>query len=153
MPFATFQLMERLVICNGSPRLGISNSGLILKKVADVLGDRIEIRDFKERDQWEAWAATFLRGTHVMFFGPLYTQAMPSQVMAFMEKLSAALGSISYFVRSGFPESSQSHYLKTYFEQLSLRLGRAYGAQRLRAGWNLSSASLPKYKRELSNRW
>lgn len=124
--FYAGQPMEKLVIYNGSPRKSGSNSALILQKAADVLGNRIEIRDLKERDKWEAWAELFKQETHVMFFMPLYVHAMPSHVMAFIEKLPASQGSICFFVQSGFPESSQSHYLEAYFEQLSLRLGRAY---------------------------
>lgn len=59
-------------------------------------------------------------------FMPLYVHAMPSHVMHFLEKLRASEGSLSFFIQSGFPESSQSHYLEAYFEQLSLRLGRTY---------------------------
>lgn len=55
-----------------------------------------------------------------MFFMPLYVHAIPSHIMRFIEKLKPSQGSISYFVQSGFPESSQSHYLEAYFEQLAL---------------------------------
>jgi multimeric flavodoxin WrbA len=118
--------MEKIVIYNGSPRRSGSNSALILKKAVEALGDRVEIRDLKEKDKWQQWAENFESEKHVMFFMPLYVHAMPSHVMAFMEKLPASKGSISFFMQSGFPESSQSHYLEAYFEQLALRLGRTY---------------------------
>lgn len=124
--FASVEPMQKLVIYNGSPRRSGSNSTLILKKAAEALGDRIEIRDLKERDKWEQWAESFKSENNVMFLLPLYVHAMPSHVMAFIEKLQASKGSISFFVQSGFPESSQSHYLEAYFEQLALRLGRNY---------------------------
>jgi AcrR family transcriptional regulator len=54
--------------------------------------------------------------------------------MAFIEKLQASKGSISFFVQSGFPESSQSHYLEAYFEQLALRLGRTYLGTAIKGG-------------------
>lgn len=124
--FNSTEPMEKLVIYNGSPRRSGSNSALILKKALEVLGERVEIRDLKEVDKLEEWAENFKREKHVMFFMPLYVHAMPSHVMRFMEKLQASEGSISFFVQSGFPESSQSHYLEAYFEQLALRLGRTY---------------------------
>lgn len=124
--FASVEPMEKLVIYNGSPRRKSSNSSLILKKAFEALCHRVEIRDLKERDRWEEWAESFKSEKHVMFFMPLYVHAMPSHVMGFMEKLQASKGSISFFVQSGFPESSQSHYLEAYFEQLALRLGRTY---------------------------
>jgi hypothetical protein len=134
VPFASVEPMEKLVIYNGSPRRSGSNSALILKKVVEALGDRVEIRDLKERDKWEEWAEAFKNEKHVMFFMPLYIHAMPSHVMAFIEKLQASKGSISFFVQSGFPESSQSHYLEAYFEQLALRLGRTYLGTAIKGG-------------------
>ncbi len=132
--FNSVEPMEKLVIYNGSPRRSGSNSTLILKKVIEALSDRVEIRDLKEGDKWEEWAESFKRENHVMFFMPLYVHAMPSHVMGFIEKLQASRGSISFFVQSGFPESSQSHYLEAYFEQLALRLGRTYIGTAIKGG-------------------
>lgn len=69
-----------------------------------------------------------------MFFMPLYVHAMPSNVMRFIEKLAPSRGSISYFIQSSFPESSQSYYLEVYFEQLALRLGRTYMGTAIKGG-------------------
>lgn len=132
--FASTESMEKLVIYNGSPRKSGSNSALILKKVVEALGDKVEIRDLKEKKKWEDWAEAFKSENHVMFFMPLYVHAMPSHVMAFIEKLEASQGSMSFFVQSGFPESSQSHYLEAYFERLTLRLGRNYIGTAIRGG-------------------
>lgn len=132
--FASIEPMEELVIYNGSPRRSGSNSKFILKKVVEALCDRVEIRDLKEGDKWEVWAETFKSEKHVMFFMPLYVHAMPSHVMEFIEKLQASKGSISFFVQSGFHESSQSHYLEAYFEQLALRLGRTYIGTAIKGG-------------------
>ncbi len=126
--------MEKLVIYNGSPRKVGSNSAQILKKVTATLGDRVEVRDLKEVDKWEKWVEDFESDKHVMFFMPLYVHAMPSHIMGFIEKLQNSRGSISFFVQSGFPESSQSHYLEAYFEQLALRLGRTYLGTAIKGG-------------------
>ncbi len=126
--------IDKLVIYNGSPRKSGSNSAMILKKVTEVLGNRVEVRDLKERDKWDMWTEAFESDKHVMFFMPLYVHAMPSHVMKFIEKLKPSQGSISYFVQSGFPESSHSHYLEAYFEQLALRLTRAYIGTAIKGG-------------------
>lgn len=126
MSFAAAGPMEKLIIYNGSPRRSGSNSSLILENVKETLADKIEIRDLKEKDKWNTWAVSFHDDIDVMFFMPLYVHAMPSHVMAFIELLQASRGNISFFVQSGFPESSQSHYLEAYFEQLAIRLGRIY---------------------------
>lgn len=132
--FDSVEPMEKLLIYNGSPRKRGSNSSLILKKVVEALGDRIEVRDLKERDKWDAWAEKFKNEKHVMFFMPLYVHAMPSHVMEFIEKLQPSKGSISFFVQSGFPESSQSYYLEAYFEQLAPRLERTYLGTAIKGG-------------------
>ncbi|MCT8139940.1 hypothetical protein H1D32_20905 [Anaerobacillus sp. CMMVII] len=132
--FSSIEPIEKLVIYNGSPRKSGSNSTLILNKVNEALGDRVEIRDLKKRGKWEEWAESFKGEKHVMFFMPLYVHAMPSHVMGFIEKLQVSKGSISFFVQSGFPESSQSHYLEAYFEQLALRLGRTYSGTAIKGG-------------------
>jgi len=126
VPISLSEPMEKLVIYNGSPRRAGSNSGLILSKTVEALRDKIEIRDLKNIEKWEEWAEAFKSDEHVMFLMPLYVHAMPSHVKAFMEKLDVSKGSISFFVQSGFPESSQSYYLEAYFELLALRLGRTY---------------------------
>ena len=134
VPFASTEPMDRLVIYNGSPRRKGSNSALILKKTAEALGNRVEIRDLKDTAKWEEWALAFQSEKNVMFFMPLYVHGMPSHVMAFFEKIKASPGNISFFVQSGFPESSQSHYLEAYLEQLAFRLGRTYIGTAIKGG-------------------
>jgi len=134
LPFSSVEAMEKLVIYNGSPRKKGSNSALILEKVAEALGEKVEVRDLKERDNWEVWAAGYKNEEHVMFLMPLYVHAMPSHVMEFIEKLQPSKGSISFFIQSGFPESSQSHYLEAYVEQLARRLGRTYLGTAIKGG-------------------
>ncbi|WP_422486578.1 hypothetical protein [Gudongella sp. DL1XJH-153] len=132
--FGSTESIEKLVIYNGSPRISGSNSTLILEKVVEALGDKVEIRDLKKREKWEEWSKSFKSEKHVMLFMPLYVHAMPSHVMGFIEKLEASEGSISFFVQSGFPESSQSSYLEAYFEQLAVRLGRKYLGTAIKGG-------------------
>ena len=132
--FASTEPMEKLVIYSGSPRRSRSNSGIILKRVIEALGGRVEVRDLKERDKWGEWAEAFKHEKDVMFFMPLYVHAMPSHVMAFIEKLEASEGSISFFIQSGFHESSQSHFLEAYFELLALRLDRTYLGTAIKGG-------------------
>ena len=134
MPFASTESIEKLVIYNGSPRRIDSNSSIILNKVMETLGSRVEVRDLKQANQWDKWAESFSHDQHVMFFMPLYVHAMPSHVMAFIEKLKPSMGSISFFVQSGFPESSQSYYVEAYFNLLASRLKRTYLGTAIKGG-------------------
>jgi len=126
LPFGSTDSMEKLIIYNGSPRRKASNTALILEATKDRLPDRVEIRDLKNRDRWKTWQEDFLTAEHILFMLPLYVHSMPSHVMDFIEGIPKSRGSITFFVQSGFPESSQSYYLEAYFEQLAKRLGRTY---------------------------
>ncbi len=144
-PYSSTEPIDKLVIYNGSPRRVNGNSSLILTKVLNKLGNRIEIRDLKQKNKWDEWTTSFKDDENVMFFMPLYVHAMPSHVMAFVEKLEASKGSISFFVQSGFPESSQSHYLEAYFNLLALRLNRTYLGTAIKGGMEglkMSSANV-----------
>jgi multimeric flavodoxin WrbA len=134
LPFGSTEFMDKLVIYNGSPRRVVSNSGIILNKVIETLGDKVEVRDLKAKENWAEWTEAFKTEQHVMFFMPLYVHAMPSHVKAFMETLPASHGDISFFVQSGFPESSQSFYLEAYFELLAQRLNRTYLGMAIKGG-------------------
>jgi len=147
--FGSTEPMEKLVVYNGSPRRAGSNSALILKKTVEALADRVEIRDLKEVGKWEEWSAAFKDEKHVLLFMPLYIHAMPSHVMAFIEKLQPSEGSISFFIQSGFIESSQSHFIEAYFEQLALRLGRTYLGTVIKGGANGLQSSPAKAQNKM----
>lgn len=149
VPIVSSNPIERLTIYNGSPRRTGSNSALILEQVNVVFNDKVEIRDLKEKDNWDDWAKSFPDDENVLFFMPLYVHAMPSHVMAFLEKLPSSDGSIGFFIQSGFPESSQSHYLEAYFEQLSQRLGRTYLGTAIKGGVESLQTRSAKSKQSL----
>ena len=58
---------------------------------------------------------------------PLYTDAMPGLVMAFIEALAPRVGAVNpplgFLVQSGFPEALHSRPLERYLEKLARRLG------------------------------
>lgn len=126
--------MEKLIIYNGSPRRSGSNTAMILEHVKSRLNDTVEIRDLKDKDQWHEWVSNFKNEENVLFAMPLYVHAMPSHVMAFIEKLEPSEGSIAFVIQSGFPESSQSYFLEAYFEELSKILNRKYLGSAIKGG-------------------
>jgi multimeric flavodoxin WrbA len=126
--------VSELVLYNGSPRLGGSNTALILKAIAEAHGSRIVVRDLKQKKMWAQWAADFPADKAVIFALPLYVHAMPSHVMAFLEMLPPSQGSLGFIVQQGFPESSQSCFLEAYFERLTQRLQRDYIGTAIKGG-------------------
>lgn len=87
LPFSSTDPMEKLVIYNGSPRRIVSNSSLILNKVIETLGDKVEVRDLRKNEKWEEWAEAFNSEQHVMFLMPLYVHAMPSNSRCMMKSI------------------------------------------------------------------
>jgi len=126
--------MEKLIIYNGSPRRSGSNTAMILKSIKNSLKDKVEIRDLKNKDQWNEWLSNFKKEENVLFAMPLYVHAMPSHVMAFIEKLEPSIGSLAFIIQSGFPESSQSYFLEVYFEELGKILNRKYLGTAIKGG-------------------
>lgn len=126
--------MKQWIIYNGSPRRSGSNTAMILEHVKNRLNDTVEIRDLKDKDQWHEWVSNFKNEENVIFAMPLYVHAMPSHVMAFIEKLEPSEGSIAFIIQSGFPESSQSYFLEAYFEELSKILNRKYLGTAIKGG-------------------
>ena len=62
---------------------------------------------------------------------PLYTDAMPGIVKAFIEQLEpfrerCTNPPLGFLVQSGFPESGHSRYVERYLQKLAARLGSPY---------------------------
>jgi len=132
-PNAT-EKVNKLVLYNGSPRLSGSNTALILRAIADAYSPNIVVRDLKQKKMWPQWASDFSSESAVIFVLPLYVHAMPSHVMAFIERLQPSKGSLGFIVQQGFPESSQSYFLEAYFENLTRRLQRDYLGTAIKGG-------------------
>jgi len=126
--------VNTLILYNGSPRLGGSNTALILRAISDAHGRNIIVRDLKQKKMWTQWASDFPSESAVVFVLPLYVHAMSSHVMAFIEMLQPSKGSLGFIVQQGFPESSQSSFLEAYFESLTQRLQRDYMGTAIKGG-------------------
>ena len=123
-----------VVLYNGSPRLGGSNTARILQAISKGYGPNVVVRDLKQKEMWPQWAFNFSSERAVIFVLPLYVHAMPSHVMAFIELLQPSKGSLGFIVQQGFPESSQSYFLEAYFEILTRRLQRDYIGTAVKGG-------------------
>jgi len=92
-------------------------------------------------------------GADVVLLGmPLYTDAMPALVKAYIEALAprveaARAGSanptLAFLVQGGFPEAAHSRPLERYLEKLALRLGSHYSSTIVRGGGE-SLQSMPE---------
>ena len=139
--------MNSLLLLNGSPRGERSNSMKMLARVAEgwqqAGGAAPEILHLVRRPQFARAVEAFAGVDTVLLGTPLYTDAMPALVKAYIEALAprveiARAGGtnprLAFLVQSGFPEARHSRPLERYLEKLSLRLGSPYAGTIVRGG-------------------
>jgi hypothetical protein len=93
---------------------------------------------YRVRDT-ERHVQAFAEAEQVLLAFPLYTDAMPAQVKAFIEALEPLCGregnpGIGYLVQSGFPEALHSRYVERYLAKLAARLGCRYNGTIVKGG-------------------
>lgn len=129
------------VIYNGSPRGNHSNSKLIIEKI--IMGmkaqgaENIEVRNLINIKEQKNWAENFSSVENNLFVFPLYVHAMPGSVMKFFELLKPINNKevhMAFLVQSGFPETSQSYYLRPYLELITKRLGVSFDGTIIKGG-------------------
>lgn len=124
-----------LTVFNGSPRGRKGNTPILLEQFLSGFkegkGGTYEMHDLIQIKQMEHFAEAFGKAKCVLLAFPLYTDAMPGSVMAFIEKLEQFKGRpdnppLAFLVQSGFPETDHSRHVEQYLKKLSERLGCPY---------------------------
>ena len=125
----------KLTVFNGSPRGPKGNTPLMLEQVvagftADSLRTSETFHLFRQNDL-DRYREAFAAAEAVLLGFPLYTDAMPGIVKAFIETLAPLRGRtgnppLGFLVQSGFPESAHSRHLERYLAKLAARLGSPY---------------------------
>ena len=125
----------RLTVFNGSPRGKTGNTQVLLEQFAGGFeanaGRSHETYYLNHAGEAERFRQAFAEAEHVLLGFPLYADAMPGIVKAFIETLEPFRGrannpSIGFLVQSGFPEAAHSRYVERYLERLASRLGCPY---------------------------
>jgi hypothetical protein len=133
----------QLTLFNGSPRGKTGNTKLLMdrftKGFLKIPGNDIETVYLNRTKQLSEQVELFEKAEHVILAFPLYTDAMPGLVKAFIEELEPFCGrsenpSIGFVVQSGFPEPNHSRFVERYLEKLSRRLGCYYQGTVVRGG-------------------
>ena len=129
------------VIYNGSPRGNRSNSKLIIEKIMIGMreqgAENIVVRNLINTKEHKTWAENFSSAENNLFVFPLYVHAMPGSVMKFFELLKPIHNKevhMAFLVQSGFPETSQSYYLRPYLELITKRLGVSFDGTIIKGG-------------------
>ena len=131
----------RWVIYNGSPRGMNSNSKVMIDQLLLAMKEQgvgqIEVRNLIHTRDHKVWAEDFGTTENNLFVFPLYVHAMPGSVMKFFERLKPVNQEaihMAFIIQSGFPETSQSYYLRPYLEILTKRLGVSFDGIIIKGG-------------------
>jgi len=133
----------RLTVFNGSPRTKGSNTKILLEKLLDGFeasaGNSYELLYLNRINDTDRFRRAFAGAEYVLLAFPLYTDAMPGIVKAFIESLEPFCGRegnppIGFIVQSGFPEAAHSRYVERYLEKLAARLGCKYVGTIIKGG-------------------
>lgn len=165
--------MPSLLLLNGSPRGKSANTAVLLGKLAEGYvaggGARPEILHIARRGDAERALEVFDRADIVLFGMPLYTDAMPGRVKAFIESLGASGRSgrragrtrhagrarraggprLGFLIQSGFSEATHSRRLERYLEKLAGRLGCAHIGTVVKGGVEGVQAKPDSWNRKL----
>jgi len=121
--------MPSLLLLDGSPRGPRSNSMKMLARLAEgweqAGGAPPQVLHLARRADRELAAAVFKEAEVVLLGLPLYTDAMPAQVMEWIEALAPRPGGgpvLGFLIQSGFPEAAHSRPLQRCLEKLARRL-------------------------------
>jgi NAD(P)H-dependent FMN reductase len=124
--------MKRLLL-NGSPRGKDGNSHRLLDWIGEGLAEAGSatpaVVDLAPDPLRASHRQAFLEADEVVFAFPLYTDAMPGIVKAFLENLAGADPAslrgkrVAFVIQSGFPEAIHTEVLARYLARLCQRLG------------------------------
>lgn len=133
----------RLTIFNGFPRGKSSNTKILMDRFtegfSESIGNEVETVDLNRTKEMPEHVAMFEKAEHVILAFPLYTDAMPGLVKAFIEELEPLCGrsenpSIGFVIQSGFAEPNHSRYVQRYLKKLANRLGCRYQGTVVKGG-------------------
>lgn len=131
----------KLAVFNGSPRRTKSNSTLLINQFLNgyygTNNHCTHIHYLAEISKSEEHSKAFELADNVIVIFPLYTDAMPGQVKAFLEDISninAAGKRVGFIVQSGFPEAYHSIFVQRYLEKLAVNLQWDYIGTVIRGG-------------------
>lgn len=148
---------RELTVFNGSPRGATGNTEHLVRALCDGFRDAggsvIEPTLYlREEARHPEFVRAFADADMLLLAFPLYTDAMPGLVKAFIEALEPlcdreANPPIAFMVHSGFPEGTHSRRVERYLERLAARLKQTYlgtivkgGSEGIRHGTEESNA-------------
>jgi multimeric flavodoxin WrbA len=148
----------RLTFFNGSPRGKTGNTQFLVEHFLGGFetnpGRNHQTYYLNHAGDAERFQQAFAEAEHVLLGFPLYADAMPGIVKAFIETLEPFCRrennpSIGFLVQSGFPEAAHSRYVERYLEKLAARLGCPYTGTIVKGGGEGVREMPPQRNRKL----
>lgn len=124
------------VLVNASPRTGASNSGFLQRLFADLLKDKPLMVDAHDAAFSDELRRTLADAERLVFFSPLYVDALPSHFLALLEEieLSGAVPAqccVYGVINAGLYEGEQTRWafqvLNNWADKAGLRFGGGVG--------------------------
>jgi NAD(P)H-dependent FMN reductase len=152
----------KLTVFNGSPRGQKSNTKILLERFLqgfqETPGNSHEIYYLNRIRQAATFQQAFGQAGVALLAFPLYTDAMPGLVKAFIETLGTYCTrehnpAIGFIVQSGFMEATHSRHVEKYLEKLSARLGSRYLGTVIKGGVEGIQVQPPGMTRKLFERF
>ncbi|MBP1711794.1 MAG: dehydrogenase [Deltaproteobacteria bacterium] len=123
----------RLLFINASPRGKKSNTGILMQHFIrgflETPDNTCEVEYLvKYKNNLNALTEKFSAWDNVIIGFPLYVDAMPGSVKAFMEALAPLKGrkdlpALGFMIQCGFPETAHLRFVAKYCEKFSRRIG------------------------------
>jgi hypothetical protein len=123
----------RLLFINASPRGKKSNTGILMQHFIrgflETPDNTCEVEYLvKYKNNLKALTEKFSAWDNVIIGFPLYVDAMPGSVKAFMEALAPLKGRkdlpvLGFMIQCGFPETAHLRFVARYCEKFSRRIG------------------------------
>jgi NAD(P)H-dependent FMN reductase len=148
----------RLTVFNGSPRAKEGSTEIFIRQLLagfeSLEGNSSELFYLKRVHEVEEFRRAFSEAEAVLLAFPLYCDAMPGIVKAFIEALEPLCGRegnplIGFVVQSGFPEAAHSRHVEQYLEKLADRLGCVYAGTIVRGNGTSVTVMPPQMTRGL----
>ena len=145
----------KLTVFVGSPRGKKSNTnvllGYFLEGFMTTPGNSHEIFYLNRLKETERFVGAFAEAKHVLLAHPLYTDAMPGMVKAYIEALKPLCGKqgnpdLGFIVQSGFGEAAHSRNAARYHKKLAARLGCRYHGTIIRGNCEQVRLQPKRYK-------
>lgn len=123
----------QLTFINASPRGTRSNTGILMEHFIrgflETPGNSCDVEYLvKYRKDLQTLSEKFSQAQNVILGFPLYIDAMPAAVKAFLEALAPFSGrqdlpALGFLIQCGFPETAHTRFAGRYCEKFALRIG------------------------------